>query len=37
MSLTKYVMLRSSLGLNPPLGILNQDTTYSRGQSTMLR
>ena len=26
---TKYVMLRSSLGLNAPLGILNQDSTYS--------
>jgi hypothetical protein len=26
---TKYVMLRSSLGLNSPLGILNQDSTYS--------
>lgn len=25
----KYVYLRSSLGLNAPLGILNQDTTYS--------
>jgi hypothetical protein len=28
---TKYVMLRSSLGLNAPLAILNQDTTFSSG------
>lgn len=28
---TKYVMLRSSIGLNAPLAILNQDTTYSSG------
>jgi hypothetical protein len=28
---TNYVMLRTSLGLNAPLGILNQDTTYSSG------
>lgn len=27
----RYVMLRSSLGLNAPLAILNQDTTYSSG------
>lgn len=28
---TNYVMLRSNFGLNAPLGILNQDTTYSSG------